>query len=205
MPLYAENLTAFVLAGGKSTRMGADKAFLELAGRPLIVHAVGLAAAVAPQVRIVGDPHQKFAAFGDVVPDIFAGRGPLGGIHAALQVSQTELNLVLGVDLPFVEARFLKFLIAQAGACDAVVAVPFAAGYFQTLCAIYRKSFAALAERALAEGRNRVDAIFQETKVRIISEQELAGENFQASMFRNLNTREEWEAAQREFEPGQRL
>lgn len=204
MPLGTENLTAFVLAGGKSTRMGADKAFLELAGRPLITHAAALAAAVAPQVKIVADS-QKFGAFGEVVPDIFADRGPLGGIHAALQASQTELNLVLGVDLPFVEARFLQFLIAQASACDAVVTVPFAAGYFQTLCAIYRKSFSALAERALAEGRNRVDAIFSETKVRIISEQELAGENFQASMFRNLNTREDWEAAQREFEPGQRL
>lgn len=204
MPLHAENLTAFVLAGGKSTRMGADKAFLDLAGRPLIAHAVALATSVAPQVKIVADP-EKFAAFGDVVPDIFAERGPLGGIHAALQASQTELNLVLGVDLPFVEARFLKFLIAQASACDAVVTVPFAAGYFQTLCAIYRKSFAAIAERALAEGRNRVDAIFEETKVRIISEQELARETFPPAMFRNLNTREDWEAAQREFEPRQRL
>ena len=204
MPLGTENLTAFVLAGGKSTRMGADKSFLDIAGRPLIVHAVALASSVALQVKIAGDP-QKFAAFGDVVPDIFAERGPLGGIHAALQASQTELNLVLGVDLPFVEARFLKFLIAQAGACDAVVAVPFVAGHFQTLCAIYRKSFSALAERALAEGRNRVDAIFQQTKVRIISEQELAGENFPPYMFRNLNTREDWQAAQREFEPGQRL
>lgn len=204
MALPVENLIAFVLAGGKSTRMGADKAFLELAGRPLIEHAVALATSVAPQVKIVADP-EKFAVFGDVVSDIFSGRGPLGGIHAALQGSQTELNLVLGVDLPFVEARFLKFLIAQASACDAVVTVPFVAGYFQTLCAIYRKSFAEIAERVLAEGRNRIDALFSEIDVRIINEQELADGNFQPSMFRNLNTREEWQAAQREFEARQRL
>lgn len=204
MTLPVENLTAFVLAGGKSTRMGSDKAFLELGGMPLLAYAVAQAAAVAAKVRIVGDP-AKFSAFGEVVPDVFVNRGPLGGIHAALQASQTQLNLVFGVDLPFVETRFLKFLIDQASACDAVVTVPSAGGYFQTLCAIYRKSFAAIAERALAEGRNRIDALFSGIEVCIISEQELAGRNFQVSIFRNLNTREEWQAAQREFEARQRL
>ena len=199
-----ENLTAFVLAGGKSTRMGTDKSFLELAGRPLIAHAVALAAAVTPQVRIVGDP-EKFAAFGEVVPDIFADRGPLGGIHAALQASQTDCNLILGVDLPFMEKRFLEFLIEQASACNANVIVPFAAGHFQTLGAVYRKAFLEVAERALSERRNRVDALFSEVKTRIVSEQELADENFQLSMFRNLNTREDWQEAQRKFEQRQRL
>ncbi len=204
MPLPTANLTAFALAGGKSTRMGADKAFLDLAGRPVIAHAAALAASVAPQVRIVGDP-AKFAAFGDVVPDIFAARGPLGGIHAALLASQTDCNLIMGVDLPFVEPGFLAFLIAQASACHAIVTVPFAAGHFQTLCAVYRKSFLSVAERALAEERNRVDALFSEVKVRVIDEEEMMGAGFQASMFRNLNTREDWEAARREFELRQRL
>ena len=204
MDLRMENLTAFVLAGGKSTRMGADKAFLELAGRPLIAHAVALAAAVVPQVRIVGGP-EKFAAWGEVVPDVFADRGPLGGIHAGLQASQTDCNLILGVDLPFVETRLLEFLIEQANACDAMVTVPFAAGHFQTLCAVYRKTFLPVGERALFEGRNRVDALFSKVETHVIGEQELAGEGFQPSMFRNLNTQEDWQAARREFEPHQRL
>jgi len=199
-----KNVTAFVLAGGKSTRMGVDKAFLELAGKPLIARAVGLAKLVSPQVKIVGDP-AKFAEFGEVVPDIFFERGPLGGIHAALMSSQTERNLILSVDLPFVEKRFLEFLIVQANASDSIVTVPFAAGHLQTLCALYRRPFLHAAERALTAGRNRVDTLFSEVKTRTISEKELIAEDFPLSMFRNLNTREDWEAARQELESRQRL
>ena len=86
-------MTAFVLAGGKSSRMGSDKAFLELAGRSLLNRALDLARAVVPDVRIVGDAG-KFAAFAPTVSDIYPARGPLGGIHAALTNSTTESNLI---------------------------------------------------------------------------------------------------------------
>ena len=88
--------------------MGADKAFLELAGKPLIARAVELAQEAVPDVTIVGDP-RKFAAYGTVIEDVYCDRGPLGGIHAALTNSLAEWNLILAVDLPFIPARFLKY------------------------------------------------------------------------------------------------
>ena len=91
----APDLTAFILAGGKSTRMGTDKAFVDYDGRTLLLRALDLARSVATDVRIVGSK-EKFAAFGPVVEDIFRDCGPLGGIHAALRASPTELNLMLG-------------------------------------------------------------------------------------------------------------
>ena len=94
-----ERVTAFVLAGGKSTRMGTDKAFLQFRGRTLLANALKLTRAVAGEVRIVGDS-TKFADFGAVVEDVYPGCGPLGGIHAALKSSDTDLNVVIGVDLP---------------------------------------------------------------------------------------------------------
>ena len=109
----AADLTVFILAGGKSTRMGADKAFVTLDGRTLLARALELARSLTPDVRIVGDP-AKFAAFAPVVEDIFRECGPLGGIHAALRASQTELNLILAVDVPFVSAALLQYLIARA-------------------------------------------------------------------------------------------
>jgi len=195
-------ITAFILAGGKSARMGSDKAFLELAGRSLLARSLDLAHAVTPDLRIVGDP-KKFAAFGLIVPDIYLGRGPLGGIHAALSNSATDWNMILAVDLPFLEPRFLRYLIAEAQTSDAVVTVPSAAGHLHPLCAVYRKQFCATAERALAEGRNKLDALFSEVPVRTIGEDELAVAGFNASIFRNLNTRDDWEQAKQHFARGQ--
>jgi molybdenum cofactor guanylyltransferase len=199
MAILSQPITGFVLAGGKSSRMRQDKAFLQLAGRPLIANAVELARAVCDTVKIVGEP-ARFGKWGEVVPDVYAGRGPLGGIHAALMSSNTNLNLILGVDLPFLERRFLSYTISAARSTDAVVTVPTAGGHLQTLCAIYHKAFTPVAERALRQGRNKIDALFREISVRILYEQEIEEAGFPASMFRNLNTPEEWESAKREFE-----
>lgn len=191
-------LTAFILAGGKSTRMGSDKAFLELAGRSLLEHAFALASAITEEVKIVGDV-VKFASFGAVVPDVYSGRGPLGGIHAALAASSTDWNLILGVDLPFLQPHFLNYLIAEAHHSGATVTVASAEGHFHPLCAVYRKRFYDVADRALAKRRNKIDALFGEVPTRVIGEDELTSSSFNASMFRNLNTPEDWEFAKLEF------
>lgn len=193
------DVTAFVLAGGKSSRMGADKAFLELNGRTLLERALELARNVAEEVRIVGE-RARFAAFAPVVGDEFAGRGPLGGIHAALRSTSTEFNLVLAVDLPFLEKKFLEYLVKEARAADAVVTLPRAAGGLQPLCGVYRKGFAPLAEQALAQGKNKIDSLFPQIAVRIIEEDELARFAFSPAMFDNLNTQQEWEQARQRLE-----
>jgi molybdopterin-guanine dinucleotide biosynthesis protein A len=192
-------LSVFILAGGKSTRMGSDKAFLELAGRSLLDRAVDLAHGISQQVIIVGD-RTKFAAFGCVIEDTYSGRGPLAGIHAALEHSQTDCNLILGVDMPFVDSSLLKYVAAEAEKSCAMVTVPFANGHYQTLCAVYRKKFAPIAEAALCAGRNKIDALFRNIPVRVIAEDELTRAGFCASAFRNVNTPEEWSQAVREFE-----
>lgn len=188
---------AFVLAGGLSTRMGADKAFVQLEGRTLLAHALALAKSVTSDVRIVGSP-QKFAAFGEVVEDEFPRHGPLAGIHAALRASSSELNLMLAVDMPFVEVPFLEYLFQEAACHESVmVTIPRAAGAWQTLCAVYRKPFADLAEQALRQGKNKIDPLFRETTIQILDEPELTKHNFSLNMFRNVNTPEELEEAAR--------
>ena len=189
---------AFILSGGKSSRMGSDKAFLELGGKPLIARAVELARQATDEVRIVGDP-QKFGAFAPTVTDIFAGRGPLGGIHAALASTNSDWNLILAVDLPFLNLRLLKYLLAQAQDSGAMVTVPSSNGYFQPLCCVYRKEFGDFVEQALTEGRNKIDALFDRVTVRTIFDRELEANRFGAELFRNLNTPEEWEQAKQEF------
>ena len=191
-------LTAHVLAGGMSTRMGRDKVSLEFEGKTLLSHALALLQNVSEEIRIVGDP-AKFSAHGRTVPDVFSNRGPLGGIHAALTNSRTDLNLFIAVDMPLLHADFLRYLASLAGQGDCVVTVPKPGGRFEPLCAVYRKEFAGPAEKALMANRNKIDALFTDVSVRTVNDNELAENGFSRAMFRNVNTPEDWKLALEEF------
>jgi len=191
----------FLLAGGKSSRMGptVDKAFLDFRGQTLLDRALGVMGAVCGRVTIVGDP-AKFAKAGSVIADIFPGCGPLGGVHAALVHSLAELNLMLAVDMPFVSSELLAFLFDVAAAEDnaghAVVTIPRTSRGLQPLCAIYRREFSAVAEQALRAGKNKIDAAFSSVAVRVIGERELAAAGFSEQSFFNVNTPEDRLAAE---------
>ena len=174
--------------------MGRDKAFLPFGEETLLSRSLRLARAVTESVSIVGDT-KKFASFAPVVEDAYRDRGPLGGIHAALSTTRSEHNLIMAVDLPFLDVRFLQYLIAQAQRSEAMVTVPQIGGGFQPLCAVYRREFATLAEDALRDGRNKIDLLFAETNSRIIVEPELTAAGFSADIFRNLNTAKDLEEA----------
>jgi molybdenum cofactor guanylyltransferase len=184
------DLAAFILAGGKSMRMGSDKAFVTFNGRTLLERACSLACSVTADVRIVGD-RAKFAEFAPVVEDIFSGCGPLGGIHASLCASSSDLNLMLAVDMPFVTTGLLNHLIARARDSTATVTVPRSEGGFQPLCAVYRRTFADVAQHALKQGRYKIDALFASESTQVISQDDLKGNGFSMEIFRNVNTPEE--------------
>jgi molybdopterin-guanine dinucleotide biosynthesis protein A len=192
--LPVDDVTIWILAGGKSTRMGTDKAFVRLGGRTLLARMLDLAQSISPQVRIVGSS-EKFAPFGSVVEDVFRDCGPLGGIHAALRASRTEFNLIIAVDMPFVTRTFLEYLIEQARlAPEAEAVIPRCDAGWQPLCAIYRRGFGFVAENALRAGRNKIDLLFDLARVRSIEQDESERAGFSSDMFRNLNTPEELEA-----------
>jgi len=195
----ATDLSAFILAGGRSTRMGADKAFLEFQGETLLSRALSLARSLTTEVFLVGE-RDRFAAFAPVIEDLYPDHGPLGGIHAALSASASELNLVLAVDTPLLTSALLRFLVEQARASSAVVTVPRVAGGYQPLCAVYRRPFRETAEAALRQGRNKIDPLFSALPLRVLEEEELARFEFLPEMFDNLNTREDLERAARRRE-----
>lgn len=207
----------FILAGGKSSRMGpnTDKAFLDFRGQTLLERALAVMGTVCDRVTIVGDPAKlanygsskygsskygssKYGSskYGPAVADIFPGCGPLGGIHSALVHSSAELNLMLAVDMPFVSRELLEFLFAAAEASCAVITVPRTGRGFQPLCAIYRREFSTTAEQALQAGKYKVDAAFSGVPVRVIEENELAAAGFSEQSFFNLNTPQDRVAAE---------
>jgi molybdopterin-guanine dinucleotide biosynthesis protein A len=175
--------------------MGTDKALLVLDGSLLIERALAQARAISSTVFLVGT-QRKLSRFGPVIEDIYPGCGPLGGIHAALSGSETELNLILAVDTPFVSLAFLRFLVSTAEQSRTVVTAPRTARGWHPLCAVYRRSFADAAGQALKAGHNRVDSLFAVVPVRAIEEAELRRLAFDPEMLDNLNTREDWQRAQ---------
>ena len=193
-----ESVTGFVLAGGKSSRMGRDKAFLHLGGITLLTSALERTQAATGSAWIVGSA-EKFAPFGSVVEDQYPGCGPLGGIQAALAATRTRLNLITAVDMPFLQLDFLRYLVDQARASQAVVVVPRAGGRLQPLCAVYRKDFAEVAERSLQAGKNKIDNLFAEVQTLVMDQAELERNGFGEEMFRNLNNEQDWQEAQRKL------
>ena len=177
--------------------MGRDKAFVTFDGHTLLARALDLARSVTADVRIVGS-REKFARFAPIIEDVYPGRGPLGGIHAALRASPVELNFILAVDMPFVSLAFLQHLISEARtAPDASAVVPWSDSRWQPLCAVYRRKFADAAEEALRAGRNKIDSLFIAAEIKTIREEELERAGFPRSIFGNLNTLEELEEQQR--------
>ncbi len=187
-----EDVTAFVLAGGRSSRMGSDKALLSFGGQNLLQRALHTVAAVAGKTFIVG-PRDRYAEFGNVIEDVHPGCGPLGGIHAALAATETDLNLVLSVDLPLMEEKFLLWLLGQARTTDALIVVPVAMGGGQPLCAMYRRRVLAPAEQALQSGDYKIGNLFSRVATHQISETEIVAAGFSTAVFKNINTTADYE------------
>jgi len=191
-------LSGFVLAGGKSTRMGHDKAAINLNGRTLLEHALAALRAVCRDVAILGK-HELYGALSPVYEDAFPGCGPLGGIHAALANSQTQFNLVIAVDTPFLAPRFLSYLAERAVTSGAVVTTPEIDNYTQPLCTVYSLDFLPIAEQALRLGNYEIVSLFPQAQTLVIKESELRKVSFAAGMFENLNTPEDLARARRRF------
>ena len=184
----SDQVSVSILAGGKSTRMGTDKAFIMLDGHTLLDRALDLARTVTSSVTIVGEA-AKYGRFAPVVEDIFPGCGPLAGIHTALKFSSKDLNLILAVDLPFVTHDLLDYLLNRAAAFPArLITTPRTRQGWQPLCAVYRREFGGFAEEALAKGRYKIDALFEPARTLVVSEEELQACGFSSRLFRNLNT-----------------
>jgi len=176
----------FVLAGGRSSRMGQDKALLLFKGRPLVEHVAGEVRGAAGNVTLVGDPSRYTYLGYPVIEDIFAACGPLSGIHAALTHSTAEWNLVVACDMPEVTAEFLGMMLERAAGGRADVVLPAGpSGLPEPLCAAYhRRSLEAIA-RALASGVRKVTDGLSGLKIDIWRVTD-------AHYFHNLNTPQAW-------------
>jgi molybdopterin-guanine dinucleotide biosynthesis protein A len=148
------NFGAVMLAGGKSPRMGCDKAWLEVGGQPMPARQIQLAREIgASEIFISGRAGGDYSEFDcPVLHDKHIEAGPLAGIERALDATTSPLVPVLAVDPPEMNARFLHGLMA--GCLGKIGTIPRVSGNIGPLAAFYPKSSQPLAETLLRNGRN---------------------------------------------------
>ena len=157
LPVDAVKAEGFVLAGGRSTRMGQDKALLRLGGRPLIDVALEKLRALplAADTRVAG-ARPELASYGMAIADLHPGCGPLSGIEAALTASSQPLNAFLPVDTPLLPAQFLLWMLERARITGALATIPCINGWPQPLCAVYQRELLGPMSAALTAGDHKV-------------------------------------------------
>ncbi|MFP5234956.1 MAG: molybdenum cofactor guanylyltransferase [Acidobacteriota bacterium] len=146
------NCAGFVLAGGHSRRMGADKALVELAGRPLIAHALDTLRAAGLNAAIAG-AHADVNSYASIIPDAEPDCGPLGGICSALEQCDAEIALFVSVDMPLMPVSAIHYLVEHAAMTAEVVTVFSVNGFAQTFPSVIRREAAPVLRAELAAGR----------------------------------------------------
>lgn len=146
-----ENVTGFVLAGGESRRMGRDKALVEFAGRPLIEHAVGILREAGLEARIAGT-RADLGRYAPVISDAEPGRGPLGGICAALADCETDRAIFLPVDLPLLPISLITFMLHKNHVTGVPVTIVAVSGFPQSFPAVVHRATLFELEASLKRG-----------------------------------------------------
>jgi molybdopterin-guanine dinucleotide biosynthesis protein A len=192
-------LSAIVLAGGRSLRMGTDKAALRLGGRTMLARVVTELGRSFDQVVVVGraaDAHpapEISAPFVRIIRDSDSFEGPVQALRLGLTTVRSEVAFACACDLPFVNADLAVGLCVMAERRDA--AIPMVHGRLQVLHAAYRKSCLPPLEAMIARGARRLQDLPPTLDARIVSEAEVLGHDPKLLSFFNVNTPEDYAQA----------
>jgi molybdopterin-guanine dinucleotide biosynthesis protein A len=191
-------LTVAILAGGKSSRMGADKAFVRVLGRPLIEDILAQVSDLGAETIIITNQPEGYAYLGlphftDVLPDM----GALGGLYSALDHSTQPHTFCLACDMPFVVRPLLEHLISLIPEGDVIVPRLSVDGApeAEPFRAVYARACLGPIRAALEAGRRRVISFFPDVRVRYVDEPEINRFDLQHLSFFNVNTPEDLEHA----------
>jgi molybdopterin-guanine dinucleotide biosynthesis protein A len=190
-----DKIGGFILAGGESSRMGRDKALLELNGAPLVVRAARLIESVAGTPTIVGVPERLDGLGFAVIPDDWPSAGPLGGIATALCAANSAWNLIIACDLPYLTKAWLEHIIARALASSADAVLPMNERGAEPLCAMYQKKCERAIRTALERGTRKVTDGLAGLRVESIAPSEWKAFDSDGLLFKNMNSPADYEEA----------
>ncbi|MBU0700334.1 molybdenum cofactor guanylyltransferase [bacterium] len=212
--MYKTN--AIILAGGQSLRFGSNKAEMMIEGKRVIETLIDMLSGVCRQIIVVSNAKDSLLRiYGDkypdvkVVSDIICGIGPLGGIHAGLLASDTQHNLVLACDMPFINIGFIKHIISQIKPEDMAL-IPMIHNRAEPLCGIYTKDCIKIIEGLIStntvesqgkkSGEFRILQLLNTVRVRYIEEEAVRQFDPQMHMFFNVNTLQDMKQAEKMYD-----
>jgi molybdopterin-guanine dinucleotide biosynthesis protein A len=183
---HKKNITGIILAGGKSSRMGTDKGFLQLNNKPFVRYSIAALQPLVSKILIVSDD-AKYDTFGlKRITDSTKDAGPVAGIYSGLEASKTEWNLILSCDIPLITSHVLQKLInAVDDASDIIQAE--SNGKTMPLIALYKRSVKTKFLELLQNDERRLRIAVNQCSFKNVA---LDKVNIDATM--NINTKEDF-------------
>ncbi len=190
MPHLKTKMTATILAGGKSIRMGANKAFIPIDGVPIITRIYTLFKELFYEVIIVTNQKDLFKDFDSQIhTDLLPGKGALGGLYTGLFFSNFEYSFCVACDMPFIKKSLIELLIKNTK--DEDVIVPETRDGLEPLHAIYSKNCLEPIKTTIEEGKYKITDFYDLVKVKIVGERQFLHLDPLRESFINVNTPEE--------------
>lgn len=196
LPTLSDTTAAIILAGGRSKRMGKNKALLPLPGNPsftFIEHLSSMLTSLCPEVLIVARDEADAVNYTlkgvHVITDQLPDHGPLMGLYSGLSATRAQRSLLIAVDMPFVHPTLVSFLLSQPP--SKALLIPLVNGVPQVLLAIYPRTVLPLIEDRLRQGRHDLRSLLEVTTVQYIEEEQLRKVDPKLRSFVNVNTPEE--------------
>jgi molybdopterin-guanine dinucleotide biosynthesis protein A len=182
-----EKYTTAIMAGGKSSRMGTDKAFVPLLGKPMIEHVLERVSGLGDEQIIITNSAQKYRYLGlPLFSDIYENHGPLGGLHAALAQATYDHVLVVACDMPWLNRSLLAYMVSLLDTADVIV--PRWTKFPEPLHAVYSKACLEAVTACLETQRLKLIAFYGRVRVRFLEREELASFDARGRSFANINT-----------------
>ncbi|MXW06258.1 MAG: molybdenum cofactor guanylyltransferase [Gemmatimonadetes bacterium] len=187
-----EEVTGVILAGGKSSRFGSNKALSRIDGDRLIERLCRTVGSVTGRMMLITNTPADYAFLElESRKDLVPRCGPIGGIYTALRTSHTPLCLCIACDMPFVRPEFLEYMMERSSGYDVVV--PVNDGRVEPLCAVYRETCVPAIEDRIHARRYKIAGFFDEVRVlRLVPEE---GGFHDDDMFFNINDRTDYDEA----------
>ena len=187
-------VTCAILAGGKSKRMGRDKALIPVGDRALLSRVYAVAEEVFSDILVLSNLHTHLDKVrGPIVKDVIPRQGPMIGIVSALLYARTPYVFVLACDMPFLRKEAIEYVLTAARGEDIVI--PKTEKGFEPLHALYNRSCISPLLSAIERGRMKIPDIFPLLSVKVVEGKEVFASQG-LSIFTNINTEEDLSRAQ---------
>ncbi len=187
-----EKITGIILCGGKSRRMGSNKALLKLNGKYIVNHVFEVLSTLCKEIIISTNTNELSFLKADLVADEFQNIGPIAGIYSALKHSKTEKNIILSCDTPFISKGILEYMLKNSESFDVVL--PVFEEFLQPMTGIFNKKIIPVIENEIKKGNHIPPKIFKKSNLNKLKiDKNTSG--WHKHLFFNVNSLEDYEKA----------